>query len=184
VDPADAEGSEPVPTEFLKGFYREAYQRIRSQSAEVTVVFHDGFRLGEWIGYFSGPDFANFVVDTHLYLMERTWTIGDADLGEYLAYIDERFEKKLREMSAHFPLMVGEWCLDTMSPRAASLSDEERLHYHRSLADAQLKAWEHTIGWAFWSYKLLAEPPQSDAWDLGKCLELGYLPASLEAPRS
>jgi glucan 1,3-beta-glucosidase len=180
VDPAEAEGSEAVPTEFLKEFYREAYQRIRSQSTDVTVVFHDGFRLNEWIGYFSEPDFANFVVDTHLYLMERTWSIGDADLSDYLAYIDERFDKTLSELSEHFPIMVGEWCLDTMSAKAATLSDAERRHYHRSLAEAQLKAWGHTIGWAYWSYKLLVEPSQYDAWDLGKCLELGYLPASLK----
>ena len=37
-------GSEPVPTDFLKGFYTDAYRRIRAADPDVTIVFHDGFR--------------------------------------------------------------------------------------------------------------------------------------------
>jgi len=183
VDKQHAAGSEPVPTEFLRDFYKEAYRRIRAQSDRVTVVFHDGFRIREWAGYFTEPDFENVVVDTHLYLMTRTFAAGDGDLDDYLRYIEHEFVPTLRDMSRQFPLLVGEWCLNTMSERAAALADDERRHYYRSLAAAQLRAWEPTVGWCYWSYKLQVDAPELDTWDLGKTIELGYLPDD-RSPRS
>jgi glucan 1,3-beta-glucosidase len=53
TDPILASESGPVPTEFLKQFYRDAYAAIRSESESVLVVFHDGFRLEEWGDYFE-----------------------------------------------------------------------------------------------------------------------------------
>ena len=180
ADPDEAEGSEPVPTEFLKDFYQQAYRRIRAQSEDVTIVFHDGFRLREWDGYFDQPEFQRIIVDTHLYLMFHTWTSGTEDLDGYLAYIRDEFATTLTEMSAHLPIVVGEWCLDTMSPKAAKLSKEERLDYYRTLATAQLQAWNNTQGWFYWNYKLLANGSDLDGWDMGKSIELGYLPDKLK----
>jgi glucan 1,3-beta-glucosidase len=110
-------------------------------------------------------------------------TAGDGDLNDYLLYIENEFGGTLREMSKHFPLMVGEWCLNTMAKKPAALTDEERLDYYRRLAAAQLKAWEHAIGWSYWSYKLQVDLPELDTWDMGKAIELGYLPEDLsDAP--
>jgi glucan 1,3-beta-glucosidase len=185
VDKEYAEGSEPVPTDFLKGFYKEAYRRIRAQSDEVTIVFHDGFRISEWVGFFTEPDFKNIVVDTHLYLMMYTMAVGDGGLSDYLTYIENEFASTVSEMSQQFPVMVGEWCLDTKSKRAAALTDEERLDYYRTLAAAQFKAWEHAVGWIYWSYKLQVDAPELDGWDMGKAIELGYLPKDLsDAPEA
>ena len=55
---------------------------------------------------------------------------------------------------------------------------DERAAYYRALAEAQLAAWQEAEGWFFWSYKLLVDGPGHDGWDLGKSLELGYLPRS------
>jgi aryl-phospho-beta-D-glucosidase BglC (GH1 family) len=81
-------------------------------------------------------------------------------------------------MSHEFPLVVGEWCLEPMSAKAAAMPQEERLDFYRSLADAQLAAWDGTVGWFFWSYKLLVDGSNLDGWDLRKSIELGYLPES------
>jgi glucan 1,3-beta-glucosidase len=177
-DPDYARGSEPVPTGFLKDFYTVAYRRIRAQSDAVTIVFHDGFRIREWEGFFTSPEFERIVVDTHLYLMEYTLRTGDGDLHEYLRHIRNEFGPTVREMSPEFPLMVGEWCLEPMSAKAAAMPQEERLDFYRSLADAQLAAWDGTVGWFFWSYKLLVDGSNLDGWDLRKSIELGYLPES------
>ena len=77
-DPEYARGSEPVPTGFLKDFYTTAYRRIRAQSDDVTIVFHDGFRIREWDGFFTRPDFERIVLDTHLYTRaaNRAWLIA------------------------------------------------------------------------------------------------------------
>ena len=82
-------------------------------------------------------------------------------------------------MSQQFPLIVGEWCLEPMSPQAAALAREERRGFYRSLADAQLATWEGAAGWFFWNYKLLVNGGDLDGWDLGKSVELGYLPGTL-----
>ena len=175
-DPEYARGSEPVPTGFLKDFYTTAYRRIRAQSDDVTIVFHDGFRIREWDGFFTRPDFERIVLDTHLYLMEYTFRTGDESPDGYLGHIRNEFGPTVQEMSRQLPLIVGEWCLDPMSSAAAALTGKERLRFYRSLADAQLAAWEGAAGWFFWNYKLLVEGSDRDGWDLRKSIELGYLP--------
>jgi glucan 1,3-beta-glucosidase len=175
-DPDYARGSEGIPIEFLKRFYLEAYRRIRRHSNDVVVVFHDGFRLHEWGDYFTGSGFERFFVDTHLYLMMLTFTAGDQDLDKYLDHVRTQFQPIVREKGAELPLLVGEWCLNPMSTRIAGLSPAERHRYFRSIAMAQLEAWNGAAGWFFWSYKLLADGPAADGWDLGKAIELGYFP--------
>ena len=80
-------------------------------------------------------------------------------------------------MSRRFPLIIGEWCIDTTSTKPARLGREERVAYFRALAEAQLAAWQDAEGWFFWSYKVLVDGPGHDGWDMGKSFELGYLPA-------
>ena len=75
--------------------------------------------------------------------------------------------------------MIGEWCLDTASQEPSTLSDDERRSYFRQIADAQLRAWEPAVAWTYWSYKLHTEDRQHDPWDMGRAIELGWLPAEL-----
>jgi glucan 1,3-beta-glucosidase len=175
-DPEYARGSEPVPTAFLKDFYVTAYRKIRAQSDDVTIVFHDGFRIREWDGFFTSPQFEQIIVDTHLYLMQYTPEAGDENLGGYLDHIRNKISPTVQEMSQQFPLIIGEWCLEPMSPMAAALTREQRRGFYRSLAYAQLAAWEGAAGWFFWNYKLRVSGSSLDGWDLGKSIELGYLP--------
>jgi glucan 1,3-beta-glucosidase len=179
ADPAYAEGSEPVPTEFLKRFYREAYARIRTQSDTVRVVFHDGFRINEWIGFFKEPDFRNILLDTHMYVMMHTVTHHNADLDDYVTHIDQAFGGTLKAMAEHVPILVGEWCLDTSSPKTAGLSGKARLDYYRAIAGAHFRAWEYAAAWCYWSYKLHVDAPERDVWDMGKAMEMGFLPLNV-----
>jgi glucan 1,3-beta-glucosidase len=181
-DPEQARGSEGVPTAFLERFYVDAYRRIRSRSEDVAVVFHDGFRLREWGDYFSRSGFERYFVDTHQYLMVLTFSAGDQSLERYLEHVRDEFQPLVQELAAEVPLLVGEWCLDPMSTQVAELPPEERTRWFRSIAEAQLDAWRGAAGWFFWSYKLLADGPAADGWDLGKALELGVFPD--DSPRS
>jgi glucan 1,3-beta-glucosidase len=177
-DPEYARGSEPVPTGFLKEFYAAAYRRIRAQSADVTIVFHDGFRIREWDGFFADPGFERIIVDAHFYLMGFTPTTEDGKLREYLGYIRDEFGLTVREMSRQFPLIVGEWCLEPMTVNAAALPQHKRLEFYRSLAQAQLAAWEGATGWFFWSFKLHVDGHDLDGWSLRTSIERGYLPVT------
>ena len=175
ADPADAANSEPVPTDFLKSFYRDGYRRIRAADPDVTIVFHDGFRLAEWGSFFSDAGFTNHLLDTHLYLMAHTWISGEDDLDGYLRYIDTDFRPALAAAAAHSPLIVGEWCLNTSAERITAENQPTRRDYYRRLAEAQLNAWGVTVGWFYWSYKLQVSGPELDGWDFGKSVALDYL---------
>jgi glucan 1,3-beta-glucosidase len=118
-------------------------------------------------------------VDIHLYLMEYLWRTGDDDLDAYVRHATESFAGTVRDMSALFPLIIGEWCIDTTSTTPSRLQPAERAQYYRRLAAAQLAAWEGAEGWFFWSYELLVDGSSHDGWDMGKSLDLGYLPAGL-----
>jgi glucan 1,3-beta-glucosidase len=177
TDPEYAAGSEAVPTELLRDYYGRAYERIRSTAPDLTVVFHDGFRIREWIDVIRQPEFDNVVVDTHLYLMDhalRTGTLGDLD--DYLAYVRDEFAPTVREMSQHFPVMVGEWSLDTVTPKAHDLPSDARRAYFRAMGAAQLEAWAPAVAWTYWSYKLNIDTAASDVWDFGKAVDLGLFP--------
>ena len=133
VDPELARASEPVPTDFLKDFYAEAYRRIRRQSDEVTVVFHDGFRPGDWGDYFISSGFERIVLDTHQYLMVHLALTGRDELEEYLRCIRDEWAPLVRELAAQVPLIIGEWCVDTTSPKPLELGRAERAAYFRQL---------------------------------------------------
>ena len=46
VDPEKAKGTKPNTMEFIRDFYKKAYDRIRKYMPEEKyVVFHDAFRL-------------------------------------------------------------------------------------------------------------------------------------------
>jgi glucan 1,3-beta-glucosidase len=178
VDAELGRRSGPMSTEFLEGFYRAAYERIRREAPGVRVVFHDGFRIREWVGVLQAPDFTNIVVDTHRYMM--SFALEKRHLGELdelIAYTRDEVAPTLREVSEHFPVMVGEWSLDAVSPAPHELAPDERREYFRTLGAAQLDAWGPTVvAWTYWSYKMLIDTPASDVWDLGKALELGLFP--------
>jgi glucan 1,3-beta-glucosidase len=180
VDPEQAAGSEPVPTEFLKRFYRDAYERIRARAPDVRVVFHDGFRPEAWPGFLTAPEFENVVLDTHLYLMTHTWADGETDLAGYLSVIDDTFVRTVRDVESHVPVMIGEWCVDTAAANPAELGEEERRRYYRSIAEAQLQAWDPAVAWCYWSCKIHTDEPKLAPWDMGRAIEAGWLPA---APR-
>jgi glucan 1,3-beta-glucosidase len=176
ADPEYAKGSEAVPTEFLKRYYRQAYDRIRAAAPDVRVVFHDGFRIDEWVGFVTEPDFTNVVVDTHMYLLPFALETRNRSPEEFLTHVEDSFAATLRETTRHFPVMVGEWSLEAPSPKVAELPADEQRAFYRSLAEAQLKAWEHATAWTFWSLKTLIDTPVGDIWDLPKAVDLGLLP--------
>ena len=182
ADPADAASSEPVPTDFLKGFYADAYRRIRGADPDVTIVFHDGFRLGEWGSFFSDAGFTNYLLDTHLYLMAHTWISGEDDLDGYLRYIDTEFRPALAAAARHSPLIVGEWCLNTSAEAILTEDRPTRRDYYRRLGEAQLDAWGAAVGWFYWSYKLQVSGPGLDGRDFGKSVSLDYLTSTEAHP--
>ena len=69
-DPGEARGSGHVPMRFLKRFYRAAYRWLRPVLGDgPVIVFHDGFRLNRWRGWFVREGMRGVIIDTHAYLV-------------------------------------------------------------------------------------------------------------------
>ncbi len=188
--PADAgmaAGSRSISHEFLRGFYTEAYGRMRRYLPEEKyVVFHDGFNIGAWKDFMREDKYKGVVLDTHQYLMGAEMMGCPRTMDGYLSFIREHFAKDVAEMERYFPVICGEWCLANSlaggagEGRAPAAARQKEIY--TALAEAQLRAWEKCSGWFYWSYKLLTDtanrPEQAglNAWDLGQCAGLGWFP--------
>lgn len=177
-DPARAEGSAAVPITFLYSFYEQAYREIRKYLGEDKVVmFHDGFRPTMWKEFMQTPEFKNVWLDTHIYMMS-SFLPGqpEPETKDMIDLVLGRYRSLIAEMSQHFPVVVGEWCLSHNPRGMAEMSPWQKKLSFRAMADAQLTAWDESAGFFFWSYKLISEP---DGWDYRKCVEHGWMPEVL-----
>lgn len=199
VDPKKAEGTRPNTMEFIRGFYLEAYDRIRKHMPkEKYVVFHDAFELKAWKDFMREEKYENVVLDTHQYLMSAEAMGCEQTLDGYLRFIDDNYRKDIETMQEYFPVICGEWCLfnslavghDTkggqsvlngMPAEESKVTDEEKKRIYREIAKAQLRAWRAGSGYFYWSYKLLTDTVNTpgwegwDSWDLGRCVDFGWI---------
>lgn len=204
VDPELEKGSAPITLEFLRDFYTKAYDRIRKHmNADKYVVFHDGFQLHAWKDFFQDGNFRNVILDTHQYLMMAESMGCEQTQEGYLSYIQEHYAKEIAQVQEYVDVICGEWSLfnslavgvDTkggqsvlngmdFSQQDNRLSDTNRKQLYRSIAQAQLDAWNHGCGHYYWNYKLLLDPANDpnwygwDCWDLGKSVSEGWFPVS------
>lgn len=205
VDEKMAEGTAPVSFEFLRGFYTEAYHRMRKfLPVEKAIVFHDGFDIYRWKDFMQEDEFENVILDTHQYLMMAETDGCEQTVEGYVSYIREHYEKAVEEMQQYHPVICGEWCLfnslacgvDTKGGQSVlngvegtqeeAFSPEEKRKIYRAVADAQLAAWQKGSGYFYWNYKLLTDTVNEpgwigwDAWDFGRCMAQGWFPDQTE----
>lgn len=202
IDLELAEGSAPITMDFLKEFYKNAYERIRKYLDEDKyVVFHDGFELKAWKEFFAEQDFRNIVLDTHMYLMVAELDGCEQTVEGYRKYIEEHFAKDIAEVQEYVDVICGEWCLfnsyavgtDTkggqtvlngmdFSENKETMDAETKKQIYLQIAEAQLDAWKRGSGYFYWSYKLLLDTVNEpnwigwDCWDLGKSAAMGWFP--------
>lgn len=201
VDKEMAAGSGPVPYDFLRQFYLDAYDRIQPHLADGKyVVFHDGFELKIWKDFMQEEKYNNVVLDTHQYLMSAEMVGCEQTVEGYKKYIEEHYLKDIQEMQQYFPVIVGEWCMfnslacghDTKGGQsilngidahdATVLSMEEKREIYRAVVQAQLDAWNSGCGYFYWSYKLMIDTVNTegwigwDSWDIGRCIDFGWFP--------
>lgn len=199
VDADMAAGSAPVPLDFLKEFYIEAYRRMRKYLPEdKVIVFHDGFDIFAWKDFMREEEFKNVVLDTHQYLMMAESDGCLRNKEAYVDYIKQHYETAVEEMQKFFPVICGEWCLfnsqacgcDTKGGQSVlngvegaekeTYSEDEKREIYQAVAEAQLQAWRKGSGYFYWNYKLLLDTVNEsgwigwDAWDFGKCTAHGW----------
>lgn len=162
-DKERAEGSSFVPLRFLYDFYEKAYMEIRKYLSEDKVVmFHDGFRLKAWKEFMQDKEkYKNVWLDTHIYI-GMSPPEKATELEDMISYVMKDCKKDIEEMAQYFPVVVGEWCLSHSRKGLSDLPEWEQNISYRTVADAQLYAWDASAGYFFWSYKLVSAP---DGWD-------------------
>lgn len=162
-----------VPMETLKRYYQDGYQRVRKHVGpeRTAVVIHDGFRPQEWANFMQAPEYANVLLDTHLY---QCYTEGDRknDIFAHVEIAGLERKRQLDKMQQQLPGIVGEWscALDPQSLRGAKGFKEEAAI--RAYGSAQLISYETTRGWFFWTYKT----DGGGGWSFRDCVQHGSLP--------
>ena len=145
------------------------------------------------------------ILDTHQYLMMAESMGCEQTQEGYLSYIQEHYAKEIAQVQEYVDVICGEWSLfnslavgvDTkggqsvlngmdFSQQDNRLSDTARKQLYRSIAQAQLDAWNQGSGHYYWNYKLLLDPANDpnwygwDCWDLGKSVSDGWFPVPSE----
>lgn len=177
-----------IATDLLKQYTTAAYQRIRKHChpEAVSVVFHDGFRAyQEYLGFLSGPEFQNVVLDIHRY---QCFVEADLNL-DIFGHIQKTVQDWKQEADAiiselPLPVYCGEWSLGldlrmlTRWQQGPFNHDQHNMDAfqlsvaYRAYAAAELLTFEKYLGWFFWTYKTETTP----AWCYRDCVKRGWIP--------
>ncbi len=192
MDPKEADGSTFVPSLFLHHFYKKAYFKLREyMPLEKAVIFHDGFRLGEWKDFFLRNHMKNVYLDTHIYIWAMEGFVPFPSQKLYRTYLSME-KKAIRKAQLYTPVLVGEWCL--CNHLAVDLPKEgweepyylrEEKKIYRSVANLELNAFKEAAGWCYWSWKLdpsssyEGEDAWKASWDLSHCHAKGWMPKKI-----
>ena len=169
-----------IPAAYLIDFYRKAYDRIRKYLPhEKTSVIISAFpesRLNEFCQKFISPDYENVMIDLHYYQCFGEWW-ENRTKQEHLNAPSKNRGREITRYGCKEWLVIGEWSLRLKTSNNWDLPVKEpglkQDLFMREFADNQIKAYEHTQGWFFWSYKAENET----AWSFYDAVERGWLPS-------
>jgi len=177
-----------VPTQLLKDFYLRAYAAVREHCPpeRAAVIFHDGFRSHrEYLGFMQPPTHQNVLFDIHRYQCFDRADL-DMDIHGHLHKAGDLWRAEAGDINRELalPTFAGEWSLglnlEVVSLWAEGPYDHALTHMdafqkavaYRAYGAAQLLAFEHYMGWFFWSYRTETTPE----WCFRDCVERGWLP--------
>lgn len=163
------EPTHQIKPRILRRYYRQAYKELREEHGRRPwVVFSDGFRPQRWRWTLRWPFHRGVLMDTHQY---RIFTETDKEMSaeRHLLETVSMLPRVIRAMRRHHRIIVGEWsaALDDRSFKGKSL--EERQGIYRAYTLAQMRVYDQTDAWFYWSYKIEGGGPWSfrDAYDKG-----------------
>ncbi len=182
ADPREAEGSAHVGMGFLKSFYLRAYKRIRTLLApDKAIVFHDGFRMDLWAGFFRKHRMKNVYLDVHPYIWAMEMFVPVHRPFVYKIYL-KLLALRLALVTRTIPVLVGEWCIcNHYAVDGPADPAVKRLRF-RQLARMEFKSFARANGWFYWNWKLFAdkdyrgEDRWKESWDLEYCISHGWMP--------
>lgn len=179
--PADEElaaQSAPISMDFLRAYYKEAYDRLRPILREDQwIIYHDAFQMWSWLDFMNDEDYYGVAFDTHVYLF-NVESVGLKGPFWHKAFVWGN-GILMQALQTRFPVICGEWSL--FCYYSYDVDDPEELSgYYRRSARFQIQTWEKKgAGSVFWNYRLGdgQTGENMEAWDFRKCVENGWLPA-------
>lgn len=168
-------GSAPIPLDFLKEFYINAYDTVRKyMNPEKYYVIHDAFDILAWKDFMREEKFQNVILDSHMYIGGLEMLGYEQSPEGYYKGLQEKYGVDIKEMSKYFPVICGEWCLDVQY--AKTLNAAEQTEFYRKLAQWGVDTWNQGAGYFYWSYKLIGQDKGLESWDLCQCVLRDWFP--------
>jgi len=119
-----------------------------SPSAKVVFNVLYWWDYWAWASELREPDFHNVILDMHLYTAFEGFTAATPDLTVLRAA--HSFHCRCLAHAWHHPAVIGEWSLAI---------DAEATKVTQAYADAQLTAFQASLGWFFWNLKMDTQAP-------------------------
>ena len=143
--------SEGVPMHQLRNYYRDAYEAIREESGEETlVVLPDCGRPDAWRSFMAGDSYRNVWLDTHLFHHTDNVDAAGPSAVHKLAERSRAYLEKARK--AGFPTMVGKWSA-SLPYADAMMTPEGQIALARVYVSEQLSVFSGCPGWFFQTWK-------------------------------
>ena len=151
-----------IPAHYLRNFYRDAYELVRSYMPEdKIVVFSSSGHPSEWKHFMRGAKYKNVYMDLHLYHYRDEYAL-DITSPRGLTTAISRNKRELKEaISKGFPVLVGEWSGAAIFANS-SVTPEGRNAYERVFIANQLASFAPAAGWFFQTWKT---EKRIAAWD-------------------
>lgn len=132
--------------DLLTSFYRDAYNAIRTHSADVHVVICSLYGPHDWTaGVLPEPQYRNVVLDLHLYTV---WSGLTQPQQYYDATAD--WGRQIRELVPFYPIIVGE-----LSLAVGEVDGQAPVDFTQQIADNSFTSFrDNALGYYFWSEKL------------------------------
>lgn len=157
--------SAPVPSDFLRNFYRLVWKELSALlGPQHKLVLHDGFRLEKWEDFMPRKDYPQVILDTHLYLNFARYALKDQHCAAYLRYALDEFGPKIEKAHKVHDILVGEWTLAHRPKELSTMTEEEKCRYYRACGELQKYLFSQSAGWIYYSYRV--DDPERPAWDL------------------
>lgn len=136
----------------LRRYYTDAYNRLISVARPGTVImFHDAFRPRMLNGALHAhPDFP-VVMDIHWYQFGSVWRRWERLEGYFIRVVKRM--RLLRRLQRKQSVVIGEWSLVLTNKMLARRGGYDLQAAFKSHGRLQLEAYEHALGWFYWTYK-------------------------------
>jgi len=160
-----------IPKSKVLQFYEQSYEIIRRICGdEKWIVYSDGYLPFRWRKELLSDKFKDVYIDTHHY---QIFTPLDRMLPPRLSLLRTQWQLpwKVKRLQKYHPVIVGEWSLALNENTLLHKTQEERKELAAAYASEQLKVFNKTKAWFFWTYKT----EDGGNWSFRDCVEKGVL---------